>query len=83
LVVNTDTWEECNEHTVEYVYDSEGNVIDEIVWAGAVKVKQTHFVYENGNIVQEIITKNNKTIIKNYQYDTYGNVQKILVEIIQ
>lgn len=83
LVANTDTWEECNEHTVEYVYDSEGNVIDEIVWAGAIKVKQTHFVYENGNIVQEIVTKNNKTIIKNYQYDTYGNVQKILVEIIQ
>ena len=83
ISVNTDTWEESFNHTVEYDYDSQGSVSKEITKFNGSVVKQTNYAYDTeGNVTQEIITKGMKTIIRDYEYDEAGNVSKITVTIV-
>ena len=83
LVANTDTWEDSNNHKVTYTYYENGNIHEEIVTVGMDVIKYTEFMYdENDNIVQEVVTKGTKTIIKNYSYDSSGNIEEVTVAIV-
>lgn len=78
LTVDTDKWEDCFSHSIEYEYDVNGNVIEEKVLYQNIAVRTTNYIYDSeGNIVQEIITKGHKTIVKEYEYDDYGNISSI------
>lgn len=81
LVANQDSWEETNSHTIDYGYNTEGDINSEIVKQGVNVVKNTTFSYDlDGNIVQEIVVKGGKTIVKDYTY-TGDNITNITVTV--
>jgi hypothetical protein len=84
LAADTDSWEDCFSHVVDYVYDSQSNIKQEIVSINSSVVKETTYDYDSaGNISKETVVKGSKTIIKDYQYDTAGNIEKITVIVVR
>jgi hypothetical protein len=84
LVADTDSWEDNFSHIVDYIYDSQGNIREEIISMNASVVRETTYDYDNtGNISRETVVKGSKTIIKDYQYDSVGNIEKVTVTIVK
>lgn len=83
VVANTDSWEDSNNHNIEYTYYTNDNIHEEIIRKNNVVVKHTTFDYDTkDNIVRETVVKGSKTIIKEYSYDTRGNITNVDVEVI-
>lgn len=82
IVANTDPWEDCNNHEVEYQYDDKGNINKETVVYNNSPIKTTTFEYDaKGSISKEIIIKNGKVITKTYSYDSNDNITGISVSV--
>jgi hypothetical protein len=81
FVSNTDSFEDSNDHEIEYEYDENGNIFKETITAGGGEIKSTVLSYDNGNIVSEVITKNNKIITKNYSYNPNNNISNVSITV--
>jgi hypothetical protein len=81
FVSNTDSFEDSNDHEIEYEYDENRNIFKETITAGGGEIKSTVLSYDNGNIVSEVITKNNKIITKNYSYNPNNNISNVSITV--
>lgn len=82
MVADTDSWEDSFSHNVEYTYYGDNSIHEEIVKFAGNVVKHTEFKYDaEGNISKEIVTKNGKTIVREYSYDSNGNILNITTTI--
>lgn len=84
IVWITDTWEESNNHSMEFIRDSVGRCIIEYTKVGNDIVKTIEYTYDEitGYITQEVQTANTKTITRTYTYDGYGNITNKTVVIL-
>lgn len=78
MVASTDSWEETFSHSTEYTYYDDDSIHEEYVKFNTSVVRYTEFKYDgDGNISQEMVTRGAKTIVRNYTYDSRGNILKI------
>lgn len=83
IVANTDSWEDSVSHDVDYNYDSQGNIVKSTHTVDGREVKSSTFLYNGkGDIVKEIKTQNLKTIIKEFSYNSAGDIVKVSVNVI-
>jgi YD repeat-containing protein len=78
MVASTDSWDETFSHSTEYTYYDDDSIHEEHILFNGNTVRYTEFVYDTyGNISRETVTRGAKTIIRDYTYDTRGNILKI------